>query len=1031
MSRNVGDFIFPANFEVTKVEPLDGRQLVGTKADLTGTTTWNQSGAVWLYDGAIVSVGQDPVPENNGIYFLASASTYTDINSWVKAGTGEGGGTLNMSGSTVGGITTYVDATTICAQTGLTYVDGVLENKYSVDNFLVSRIKNSNTTGTTAAAAFQVCSCGGSAAILYAHGTGYSASIWGETRASSAMLYADSGTEKILIGGGNTSAPVKLFQNNSVKLSTTADGIDICGDLGICGNTKLCSGADRCFYFDDVTSTSTLENDLTLMGQRRINTGLEDAGGGVCIVAGTSYGTTSPTGGIANLVGGFGCTTTGGANGGVARVAGGNSQATGAGGAVGGTVGICGGNATTNGGGATGGNICLRAGTATGTGTLTDGSILLVHSGTAKLATKTDGINVTGKVCTDTIQISTGAASGCVLQSDASGNATWATPAGGGVSMSGSTINGLTTYVDADTICANQHLQWDDGSGKLILSGQTTGTRAIEIGQGRTDSGYAYIDLAGDATYNDWGLRILRSNTGENAESSICHRGTGNLRIGTNEAAPIVLETNNTNAVIIDTSQNVDFIGEITTPSLRANSTAGGSTPLVAESDTNGVAVASFNGYVAGTATQHTVLISNKGIGAGQYYGLYVDAYSTTAESEGRSTGVWGLAGNRTAGYNAGVVGQICGTNAGAGVLGTTGSIPFGYSGIWAGYFCGPVCATTYVSTPVACVSTIRADADVVNICSSNTNVLAIRDSDGVDPYMSWLCNEGTRIGYIRGCGTTPTTSKMVVCADGGGGLRIGTDSVTLLTTGTEIGFCATANGNSVMRHDNVSRIYTLSDGGCVAGQVKTCCVRASVGVGDAVICGSQTFNTTTGLGGVLGTTASAGCGWLGHYDGTVRAGVFGFCSSTTTYSTTTHAGYFCGCVCINNTLASGYALKVDHCGCAIDFVATSDCRMKKNITPISSALSTIDCLCGVCYDLCKNNSHDMGLIAQDVLKVEPRLVTTGDPSPEEKEDYGISDQILGLKYDKFAGLFVEAIKELKQQNECLQLQINELRKNK
>jgi len=69
-----------------------------------------------------------------------------------------------------------------------------------------------------------------------------------------------------------------------------------------------------------------------------------------------------------------------------------------------------------------------------------------------------------------------------------------------------------------------------------------------------------------------------------------------------------------------------------------------------------------------------------------------------------------------------------------------------------------------------------------------------------------------------------------------------------------------------------------------------------------------------------------------------------------------------------------------------------------------------------------------MGLIAQDVVKVEPRLVSYGDPSPEEKEKYGIEDQVMGLKYDKFAGLFVEAIKELKTQNECLQEQINELR---
>jgi len=94
MSRNTGTFNFAANFEVLAKAPLDAKQLVGTKADLTGATTWNQSGQVWLYDGAIVSVGSDPIAENNGIYFLSAATNYTDINSWVKAGTGEGGGTI-------------------------------------------------------------------------------------------------------------------------------------------------------------------------------------------------------------------------------------------------------------------------------------------------------------------------------------------------------------------------------------------------------------------------------------------------------------------------------------------------------------------------------------------------------------------------------------------------------------------------------------------------------------------------------------------------------------------------------------------------------------------------------------------------------------------------------------------------------------------------------------------------------------------------------------------------------------------------
>ena len=94
MSRDKGTFNFAANFEVLAKAPLDAKQLVGTKADLTGVTTWSGATGVWLYDGAIVSVGSDPTSENNGIYFLSAATNYTDINSWVQVGTGIGAGTI-------------------------------------------------------------------------------------------------------------------------------------------------------------------------------------------------------------------------------------------------------------------------------------------------------------------------------------------------------------------------------------------------------------------------------------------------------------------------------------------------------------------------------------------------------------------------------------------------------------------------------------------------------------------------------------------------------------------------------------------------------------------------------------------------------------------------------------------------------------------------------------------------------------------------------------------------------------------------
>lgn len=67
----------------------------------------------------------------------------------------------------------------------------------------------------------------------------------------------------------------------------------------------------------------------------------------------------------------------------------------------------------------------------------------------------------------------------------------------------------------------------------------------MTIGQGRLSNQYAYIDLIGDSTYSDYGLRLLRNNTGSNATSLLAHRGTGELRLITEDAAPFTVTTNN------------------------------------------------------------------------------------------------------------------------------------------------------------------------------------------------------------------------------------------------------------------------------------------------------------------------------------------------------------------------------------------------------------------------------------------------------------------------------------------------------
>lgn len=95
------------------------------------------------------------------------------------------------------------------------------------------------------------------------------------------------------------------------------------------------------------------------------------------------------------------------------------------------------------------------------------------------------------------------------------------------------------------------------------------GEYALELGVGRTGNGYAYVDLTGDVTYTDYGLRIIRYNTGANAGSEIIHRGTGSLVFTTIETAPITFATSNSERLRITSGGNVG-IGT-TSPAVKLN----------------------------------------------------------------------------------------------------------------------------------------------------------------------------------------------------------------------------------------------------------------------------------------------------------------------------------------------------------------------------------------------------------------------------------------------------------------------------
>ena len=105
---------------------------------------------------------------------------------------------------------------------------------------------------------------------------------------------------------------------------------------------------------------------------------------------------------------------------------------------------------------------------------------------------------------------------------------------------------------------------------------------------------------------------------------------------------------------------------------------------------------------------------------------------------------------------------------------------------------------------------------------------------------------------------------------------------------------------------------------------------------------------------------------------------------------------------------------------------------MKKNITPISDALSKVHQIKGVTYqgnDIAATYGYDdkikVGVIAQDLEKVLPQVVVPA-PFDTDKEGNSISgENYKTVQYEKIVPLLIEAIKELSDKVKELEAQIN------
>jgi hypothetical protein len=102
------------------------------------------------------------------------------------------------------------------------------------------------------------------------------------------------------------------------------------------------------------------------------------------------------------------------------------------------------------------------------------------------------------------------------------------------------------------------------------------------------------------------------------------------------------------------------------------------------------------------------------------------------------------------------------------------------------------------------------------------------------------------------------------------------------------------------------------------------------------------------------------------------------------------------------------------------DKLPKSDKKLKTNIVPIKNALNKVLQLNGVEFDFISGNDtgylgvHQIGLIAQDVSKVIPEVVSKN------------NDGTLGLSYQHLVALLIEAMKEQQKEINDLKRRIGE-----
>lgn len=249
---------------------------------------------------------------------------------------------------------------------------------------------------------------------------------------------------------------------------------------------------------------------------------------------------------------------------------------------------------------------------------------------------------------------------------------------------------------------------------------------------------------------------------------------------------------------------------------------------------------------------------------------------------------------------------------------------------------------------------------------------------------------------------TNANTGSTIVARDSSGNFSAGTitatlsgtatqvsNSLTLAVSGTGLSGSATFNGSSAQTFTVTSNATSANTGYAIVARDAS--GNFSAGTITATLSGTATTATNSTNSTITDDTSTNSTHYPNFVAGT--SGNQGVKVSSSKFTFNPSSGLLT----------------------TTDYNSSSDKRLKKDIKTVESALDSVTKLRGVTFSWKEGGNKAIGLIAQEVQKVIPDVVT--------KDDNGY----LGIRYTNLIGVLVEAIKEQQDQINDLKKQIEKL----